>query len=380
MQADDAEIILAIGLMSGTSADGVDAALVEITRSPRTATLRHYREVTYPDDLRKRVLSAARGDGSAPDLCLLHAELGQVFASAAKGVMTEARVSADAVSIIGSHGQTVWHAPDATPPATLQLGNPAIIARTTGLPVVSDFRSADMAVAGQGAPLVPMIHHVLFADPEHDRAVVNLGGIANLTWLPGGAGTEAITAFDTGPANMVMDGLVERLSGGAARMDKNGARARRGNVSGALLTELLDHPYFSQPPPKSTGRELFGAAYVEEFYQRGKKLRLTDDDMLTTAAALTARTVSQAVQAQGTPAEVLLCGGGAKNPALVLMLIEDLPNSAVVLADARGVSSQALEAMAFAELACRHMWMEPGNVPSATGATQPVVLGTLTPA
>lgn len=379
MQGND-ETVLAIGLMSGTSADGVDAALVEIRREPRTATLRHYREAPYPDDLRKKVLSAASGDCTTSELCLLHAELGQAFAVAARKLMVDANILPGAVSVIGSHGQTVWHAPSATPPATLQLGNPAIIARVTGLPVVSDFRSADLAVGGQGAPLVPMIHHVLFSNPGHDRAVVNLGGIANLTWLPGGADTEAVTAFDTGPANMVMDGLVERLSGGAERMDKNGARARKGNVSGTLLTEFLDDPYFSQPPPKSTGRERFGAAYVEEFYQRGKALKLSDNDMVTTATALTARTVSRAIQAQGTPAEVLLCGGGAKNPALVLMLIEELPGTAVALADARGVSSQALEAMAFAELACRHMWKEPGNVPSATGANRPVVLGTLTPA
>ena len=367
--------LTAVGLMSGTSADGIDAALVTVTRDPRNVALAHFATYPFSESLRRRVLAAAAGNADPAALCALDAALGKAFGEAVTRLLTEVGAGTG-VDVVASHGQTVWHAPGADPGASLQLGSPAHLAAVCGLPVVADFRNPDLAQGGQGAPLTPLFHHVLFAHPSVDRAVVNLGGIANVSLLPAGAGPEAATALDTGPANMVIDGLVAHLSGGAERMDRDGARGAAGTVHEGLLGELLKHPYFALPGPKSTGREMFGNPYLESLLRRATALGLGNNDLIATATALTARTVADRVAG----AEVLLCGGGARNRTLVGMLRDALPGARVETAQDHGLDGDAIEAMAFAELGCRHLWREPGNLPRVTGARRAVVLGSFTPA
>lgn len=373
------ERLLAVGLMSGTSADGIDAALVEVRRVPRTLGLVHFVDVSYPRELRERVLEAAHGRAAAPELCMLHMELGEAFGRAVVALCRAAGRPVRSVDVVGSHGQTVWHAPGARLPATLQLGAPAAIAQLTGRPVVADFRSADLAAGGQGAPLTPLAHHLLFAHPTHDRAVVNIGGIANATRLPAGKGAEAVTAMDVGPGNMVIDWLAGHLTGGRTGMDRDGLLAARGRPHPGLLEELLGHPFFRAPAPKSTGREAFGAAFAEGVLRRGRELELGPEDLMATATALTAHAVVRGLADLGEVREVLLCGGGVRNPALAGMIAALLPGSQVGPTDDWGVPARAVEAIAFAELAARAVWGEPGNLPAVTGASGPVVLGSVTP-
>jgi anhydro-N-acetylmuramic acid kinase len=372
--------VLALGLMSGTSADGIDAALVEVERVPRAARLVHFGGVAYPAALRRRVLAAAHGDAVTPELCRLHAELGEAFGRAALELCRQAGCPPEEVAVVGSHGQTVWHAPEARPGATMQLGAPALIARITGRPVVSDFRAADLACGGQGAPLTPVCHHLLFAHAGLDRAVANIGGIANVTRLPAGKGAEAVTAMDVGPGNMVIDAVVAHLTGGREVMDADGRMAHAGRPHAGLLEALLAHPFFSAPGPKSTGRETFGEGYVADLLERGRALDLAPEDLVATVTALTAHGVAAGVTGLGGAAEVLLCGGGARNPALEREIARRLPGVRVAPTDVWGVPAQAVEAIAFAELAARTLWGEPGNLPVVTGAAAAVVLGSVTPA
>ncbi|MBI5135969.1 MAG: anhydro-N-acetylmuramic acid kinase [Nitrospirae bacterium] len=374
------DTLTAIGLMSGTSADGIDAALVTVERKPRRVTLRHYCEVPHPPARRERILAAARGQLNTEGICRLHAELGEAFAQAALALCAAADHAPARVAVVGSHGQTVWHAPDAHPPGTLQLGDASRIAAALGTPVVADFRSADLALGGQGAPLAPLLHHVLFGHPFKSRAVVNIGGIANVTWLKAGTGLEDVGALDSGPGNMVLDALAHRFSGGRQAMDQNGEWAARGRVDRPFLDELLANPYFSRPAPKSTGREVFGAPYAERLAADASARGLEHADALATATALTAHTIAREVMRMGRADEVLLCGGGAGNGTLLAMIADCLPGVPVRTTDDAGVPGTALEAMAFAELACRHLWGEPGNLPRVTGARGAAVLGALTPA
>ncbi len=368
--------LLAVGLMSGTSADGIDAALVWVDRFPRRVSLLHEWEIPHPEPLRKRILAAAGSELNTGALSELHATLGKAFGRAVVELCEQAGEPLSDVDIIGSHGQTVWHAPEQG--ASLQLGDPAHIAEICRVPVVSDFRTADLAAGGQGAPLVPLLHHALFADPKRHRAVVNIGGIANITHLPAGATTEQVQAFDSGPGNMLLDALVGHFTQGREKMDRDGAMAERGQVNEPLLSELLANPYFARRGPKSTGREQFGAGAVARIVHAGEGL--SEADILATVTTLTARTIADGIAAAGPVDDVLICGGGAKNRTLVAMLSAALgPDVTVFATDRAGVSSSALEAMAFAELACRHLWGEPGNLVRVTGASGPRVLGRLTP-
>ncbi|MFQ5507822.1 MAG: anhydro-N-acetylmuramic acid kinase [Leptospirillia bacterium] len=381
-QASHKDTLLAVGLMSGTSADGIDAALVTVSRNPRRLRLLHYMETPHQEPLRRRILDAAAGRAHTGELCRLHSALGAAFGEAVVALCKAAEVAPEELDIIGSHGQTVWHAPDANPPATLQLGNGAVIARRTGCPVVADFRAADLAVGGQGAPLAPITHHLMFTSPEKNRAVLNLGGIANVTWLPAGGAAEDVLAFDTGPGNMVVDGLAARFSGDAEKMDRDGARAARGTVNGPLLDELLAHPYLALPLPKSTGREMFGEGFVQKLIERGLERELSPDDLIATATCFTARTVADAIRGlerERHPDELLLCGGGVHNPVLLALLEGELPGVGMIPVDTLGVPADALEAMVFADLACRAVWGETGNLPAVTGARQEVLLGAVNP-
>ena len=370
-----------IGLISGTSADGVDAALCTIGTGSGEAglavELHAARTFPYPPPLRERVLRAV--GLAAPGLAALHAALGESFAAAAIGLCQQAgRAPAD-VDLIGSHGQTVWHDPRGGRggiPATLQLGEPAVIAARTGRNVVADFRPADVALGGEGAPLVPLVDFLLLSRPGVPRAVLNLGGIANLTWLPGTGRREDVTAFDTGPGNMVLDGLVRRFGLVEEGYDRDGRLALAGRAHEGLLGELLREPFFAQAPPRSTGRELFGESFVERLSTRGTQLGLRPADLLATAAALTARSVADALRRWcGQPAELLLCGGGRRNAALREALRDLVPATRLRDTDEVGLDGDAKEAVAFAVLAYLAARGRANHLPHTTGASRRAVLG-----
>lgn len=377
-----------LGLMSGTSADGIDAALVEIApgKSLPRLTLLHFRQTPFPPELRAEILVCTDPlAGTVDRVCRLNARLGEAFAEAALGCLREAGVPPREVTLVGSHGQTLYHQPPgpglAAPPATLQVGSPAVIAEGTGITTVADFRPRDMAAGGEGAPLTPLFHAALFRMPGRVRIVLNLGGIANLTYLPPGAGTEGVLAFDIGPGNALLDALAARVSGGAETCDRDGALAGRGRPSPALLARLLLHPFLRRRPPKSTGRETFGPAFLEEILAGPEARGVTPPDLAATLTAFTARATSDAITAflPAGAADLLLCGGGAQNPTLVKALTEACPHLRCLLTDEAGFPARAVEAAAFALLAYLTATGRPGNLPAATGARAPVILGSITP-
>ncbi|HEX8393411.1 MAG TPA: anhydro-N-acetylmuramic acid kinase [Longimicrobium sp.] len=376
-----------IGLMSGTSLDGIDAALVEIdgtTTDDVAVRMTGFVSVPFTDAQRAASHDAIVA-GTAEALCGLHADLGEWLADAALRVCTESGVPVESVDAIGSHGQTVWHRPaaDGRRGATLQLGDAATIAERTGRPVVHDFRPRDVAAGGQGAPLVPWVDQLLFSLPDRARALQNLGGIGNVTRVPRRGSPEPVFAFDTGPANALIDAAVEIATDGRHRFDRDGRLAAQGTVDEALLADLLRHPYFAAEPPKSTGREEFGRPFVERLVE---VLRPEGDkdwmDLVATLTELTARTVADAYTRWIIPRgvdEVVLTGGGARNPTLagrIRTLLAPLP---VTDGAALGVDPDAKEAVAFAVLAWAHLNRIPANVPAATGAAGPRVLGSYTP-
>lgn len=378
--------MLIVGLMSGTSLDGVDAALVSIEGSSTEEIGWRVVEactVPYPE-ARREAIHREIVAGTAEALCELDAQLGEWFAEAAREVCLRAGASLEEVDLIGSHGQTLWHRPPAGGKrgATLQLGDPATIAERTGVPVVSDFRTRDMAAGGQGAPLVPWVDQVLFAVPGQARALQNIGGIGNVSWVPPREGGELL-AFDTGPGNALMDAAVELATGGRMTYDRDGRLAARGQVDDTLLAELLRHPYFAQEPPKSTGREAFGKPVVERL---AEVMQPEGDgdwmDLVATLTELTARSIAEAYHRWILPrgvAEVVLTGGGARNPTLVARLRDLLSPIPVVDGSTLGVDADAKEALAFAVLAWAHVHGIPANAPGATGAAGPRVLGSYTP-
>lgn len=376
-----------IGLMSGTSLDGIDAALVEIVGDPEGEVrwrVLSFVTTPYTAEQRQEIYEAIAAGGTA-ELCRLNARLGRWFADAASGAVAATGLRLEDVDLIGSHGQTIWHQPpaDGAPGATLQLGTPAEIAERTGIPVVSDFRARDMAAGGQGAPLVPWADRLFFALPDRRRALQNLGGMGNVTWLPPRGDPAAVLAFDTGPGVALIDASVELATGGQASFDRDGERARRGRADAGLLEELLADPYFREAPPKSTGREHFGRPYVLEVVRRRGPASEQDwADLVTTLTELTARSVADAYRRWVLPRgvdEVVLTGGGSRNPVLrerIAALLQPVP---VLEADVLGIDPDAKEALAFAALAWAHVRGSPGNVPEATGASGPRVLGSFTP-
>lgn len=379
--------MLIIGLMSGTSLDGVTAALVSID-GQSVQELRWKVEgwctLSY-DAERKRSIHDAIVAGTPASLCALNADLGEWFAEAAGQVCDESGVPLESVDLIGSHGQTVWHIPPTQEwrGSTLQLGDPATIAERTGCPVVSDFRSRDMAVGGHGAPLVPFVDQALFALPDRARALQNLGGIGNVSWVPPRASAESVFAFDTGPANGLIDAAVHLATDGRMAYDEDGKLAARGEVDRALLAELLEHPFFALQPPRSTGREAFGQPFVERLVEAVRPEGDQDWlDLLATLTELTARSISDAYERWVLPRgieEIVLTGGGARNRTLTARLEALLDPIPVLGGEVLGVDPEAKEALAFAVLAWAHAAGVPANAPGATGASGPRVLGSLTP-
>ncbi len=368
-------VLRVVGLMSGTSCDGVDAAVVEVRRGEhlRVRTLATWSR-PYGEAERQALLRLSTSEATTEDLCRQNFEIGERLAEAALQALACAGLGPGDVHLVASHGHTAWHVPGHS---TLQLGEAAVVAERTGLPVVSNFRARDVAAGGQGAPLVPYLDWLLFSHPGRHRAVQNLGGIANVTYLPASGGPDAVVAFDTGPGNMVMDGVVELLTG--RRYDDRGRMAATGTPQPALLQELLQDPYFAQPPPKSTGREVFGASYARALVERGRALGIPDEDLVATVTYLTARTVADAYRFLGRVDEVLLSGGGVHNETLVRWIRELLAPVPVRTTAEEGVDPDFKEAVAFAVLGALTAWGLAGNLPSATGARRPVVLGDITP-
>lgn len=371
------EKVTGIGLMSGTSADGIDAAVVDLWEEEgrlRLETRAHLCR-PYPAEVRDALFTCFRGEAAPAQVCVLNAVVGELFAVAAEQAALEAGVRPD---FVASHGQTIWHEPapatlgGVTVTSTLQIGEAARIAERLRVPVVSDFRQQDLAAGGQGAPLVPYLDHLLLADPHENRAVQNLGGIGNVSYLPAGAASDQVLAFDTGPANALMDEAVLLLTGGAQSFDEGGRVAASAPVNGGLLDRLLAEPYLRQPPPKSTGRELFSAALVRRLRDEG----FQGPELVSTLAEFTVRTIADAYRQWLGPVDrVILSGGGARNPELVRRLADALAPAAVQPIDDFGINGDAKEAVAFAVFGYQTLRGLPSNVPSATGARRPVVQG-----
>ena len=374
------------GLMSGTSVDGIDVAIVDIHDAK--VRLVAFDVFPYKPALRKEILALCHPDSAKVDrICHLNHVLGEVFTEAVIKLCDGSGVALDSIDLIGSHGQTIWHQPQGgryggrTIRSTLQIGEPSVIAQRTGVTTVADFRPRDMAAGGQGAPLVPYADYVLFRDAKVRRAVQNIGGIANVTFLPRVCKRDDIVAFDTGPGNMVIDGIVRLATDGKRHLDRGGAMAAKGRIDQTLLREMLRHPFLRRKPPKSTGREEFGQAYCEWFSHRARKRALAPDDMVATVTAFTACTIADAYRQflPAMPDEMILCGGGAHNRTLVRMLQRELEAVKIRTTDEFGIDVDAREAVAFAILAWATMRGTANNVPSATGAAEPVVLGKIVP-
>ena len=376
--------MIGIGLMSGTSADSIDAACVRFEGAPPRLDWELLSFVTLPmtAELRQEIFAAFRPEtGTVDKLCQLNFTLGEWFAKASLEAVKAANLTPAQVDFIGSHGQTVWHIPPNSGEgvaSTLQLGNPAVIAERTGITVVSDFRSRDMAAGGQGAPLVPFVDNLLLSHPTLSRAVQNIGGIGNVTWLPAGGAGEAF-GFDTGPGNMLLDRAAEVLTQGQMHCDMDGKMAFAGKIQENFLQKwMAEEPYFTRKPPKSTGRELFGVQRCDVYLK--EMAGLSKEDILATLTAFTARSTAEAYKnfLPALPDEVLLCGGGARNPAIAAMLQKELPNSRIGRTEDAGLPGDSKEAVAFAVLGYETMNRRPGNLPAATGAKGPVILGSIT--
>lgn len=378
-----------VGLMSGTSADGIDAVVAEISAggSGLRANLCAHVHQDFTPAFRRRVLAACL-HGSVAEICGLNFLLGEHFAAAAQAVIKRAKLKPVQITAIGSHGQTVHHLPNAKTPSTLQIGEPSVIAERTGITTIADFRVRDMAAGGQGAPLVPFADWVLFTHKIRPRIIQNIGGIGNLTFLPPRARLVDVIAFDTGPGNMIMDATVTALSDGKMTFDRDGQWAARGKISERLLAHCLAHPFLKRRPPKTTGREEFGEMFLERMLARARQLRLPAADIVATATDFTAASIADAyrrfilpkLSAKELPGlQIVIGGGGVRNVTLLRRLQDRIGFGTVCSHEDFGIDSSAKEPLAFALLAHATMRGEAGNVPSVTGARRPAVLGKIIP-
>ncbi|MDN5276600.1 MAG: anhydro-N-acetylmuramic acid kinase [Clostridiales bacterium] len=379
---------LVIGLMSGTSVDGIDAALVRIRGKglDTKIELLEFENFSYDDHVRERIFELFEPSTSTVEkICHMNFLLGELFAEAALKIIKKVHMSPNNVDLIGSHGQTIYHIPQIIEDlsyrikSTFQIGEPAVIAERTGIVTVGDFRVRDVAAGGDGAPLVPYTDYILYRNPENTIALQNIGGIANVTVLPAACGVEDVMAFDTGPGNMVIDEVVKRVTGGVLKYDKDGHLASKGRVNSQLLDELLKDEYFVKRPPKTTGREYFGASYVDRLMERAARLNLDKCDLVATVTALTAKSIANSYRDFIMPLykidRVIISGGGSYNKTLVRMIKEYLPEVEVMTQEDMGFNSDAKEAVAFAILANEAINGHFNNIPKATGAKHPVVMG-----
>ena len=377
--------MLVAGLMSGTSVDGIDVALVEISGEGFHHTVEPLAalSVPYPRDVREAILEISDASTHTSRISQMNFLLGKLFGDAVVEACRQSNIPLEKLELIGSHGQTIYHQGSASAllghevASTLQIGQPAVIAERTGVPVVADFRTADMAAGGQGAPLVPYADYLLFRDQRLGRVALNIGGIANLSAIPAAAGPEQVIAFDTGPGNMLIDALISLLSKGTKRFDEDGKLAASGTVNRRLVEELMELPYLRQKPPKSAGREQFGTSFVADLLKKG----LAPPDLVATVTAFTAASIADAIQRFVDPVmkvdQVIVSGGGARNPRIMSGLKDLLPGTEMLTSNEFGIDPDGKEAIAFAILAYESYHRRPANLPSATGARRSCVLGKL---
>ena len=392
---------LVLGIMSGTSADGIDVALVRISEGAESnsrgrsgkrsaglsAKLEGIHSTAYPVKVRDAILRVANiGATTSAEISQLDFLLGELYARAVQSALKKFRVAAAKISLIGSHGQTIYHqgAPSnflgaAHVSSTFQIGEPAVIAARTGITTIGDFRPADIAAGGQGAPLVPFVDYIIYRDAEIGRVAFNIGGIANLTVIPANAAPEQVTAFDTGPGNMLVDSLVRHFSRGRTTYDRDAKLALQGKTQSRLLEMLLMHPYLRVKPPKTAGREQFGDAFAHAIITWGRSHRTRPNDLIRTATLFTplsiAATLHRFVLPRTKVHELIASGGGARNPLMMAQLAASLPGITIRTSDEFGIPIQAKEAFAFAVLAYEAFHQRANNLPSATGARGPAVLG-----
>jgi anhydro-N-acetylmuramic acid kinase len=377
--------MLVAGLISGTSVDGIDVAIVDIRGAgfeQRVLALAHH-TIEYPAAVRRAVLSVSNSDTHTSKISQLNFLLGEFFAEAVLEACRRSQVPPQSLDLIGSHGQTIYHQAVATEfygrtiASTLQLAEPAVIAERTGIPVVADFRPADMAAGGQGAPLVPYVDYLLYRDQKLGRVALNIGGIANITAIPPAAAPEQVIAFDTGPGNMVIDALVSQFSRGTMGYDRDGRMAASGSANEEMLSELMDSTYLRQPPPKSAGREQFGVEFVAKLLEKG----LPPADLAATATAFTAHSIADAIGRFTAPQmpvhQLIVSGGGLHNPEIMRQLKEQLADVEFLASNDFNIDTDAKEAIAFAVMAHETYHGRPANLPSATGARHPAILGKL---
>lgn len=380
--------MLVLAIMSGTSADGIDVALARISGAPPNlnAKLLGHTSFQFPPTLRKEILRVAEQQSiSAGELSHLNFRLGHIYADAVLAACKRFKVAPKEVDLIGNHGQTIFHQgkpanyfgkPVAS---TLQIGEGAVIAARTGITTVSDFRPADMALGGQGAPLVPYVDYLLYRHPKLGRVSLNIGGIGNVTVIPAGARPDQVFAFDTGPGNMLVDALVQHFSHGRKRFDRDARIAQSGRSNPALLNELMKDPYLKLAPPKSTGREYYGRAYVQKVLDLGRRHHTKPADLIRAATIFTALSVVNAlhrfVPRKTTIQQLIVSGGGVHNPLILGQLAAALPRIEVLPSSFFGIREDAKEAFAFALLAYETFHQRPANLPSATGARGPAILG-----
>jgi len=380
--------MLVLGMMSGTSADGIDVALARISGAPPNldAKLLGHTSVKFPPVLRKEILRVAEQHPiTAGALSQLNFRLGELLGGAVLAACRKFRIPPKKIALIGSHGQTIFHQGKPAnflgrlTASTLQIGEPATIAAHTGIATVGDFRPADIALGGQGAPLVPYADYLLYRHMKLGRVSLNLGGIANITVLPRGAQPQQIFAFDTGPANMLIDALVSHFTRGRLRFDENARLASQGRSVPALLDDLLRDPYLKLAPPKSTGREYYGNVYLKKLLALGRRYRAKPNDLIRAATIFTALSVVDALNRFVIPKtkihQLIVSGGGAHNPLVLAQLSAALPGIEVLPSSRLGIPEDAKEAFAFALLAYETFHQRPANLPSATGARGPAILG-----
>ena len=351
------------GIMSGTSLDGIDVAIVDINRAKVVPVA--FRSKPYGAAMRAAILAVSNAHTHSALISRLNFRLGKLYADAVIKTCNASATPLETVELIGCHGQTIFHESG----NTMQIGEAAVIAEETGIPVISNFRARDIAAGGQGAPLVPFFDYRMFRHPHRRRIALNIGGIANVTIIPANAAVDQVTAFDTGPGNMVIDQLVTELSGGRERFDRNGDIAATAQTNAQLLGQLLRDPYYGKKPPKSAGREQYGS----EFIARLKESRLGIPDLIATATLLTASTIAQSIGAE--VGDLIVSGGGVHNRYLMSHLHGLLPKMRIATTLEYGIDPDAKEAIAFALMAYETWHHRPSNVPSATGAKRAVILG-----
>jgi len=382
---------LALGLMSGTSADGVSTVIVKLKGNWTETKFKiiHYRTKKYPEKIRKEIFKIFQPEtGKVDNICMMNFVLGEIFAEAALETIDEAGLKRTEIDFIASHGQTIHHMPKMKKiytymaRSTLQIGEPSIIAERTGILTIADFRPRDIAAGGEGAPISAYADYILFRSKTKSRAVQNIGGIANVTYIPRNSKPEGIIAFDTGPGNMMIDGIIEYLTRGKMTFDENGKIAARGKVNCKLLEYLMEHPYLKRKPPKTTGRREFGRKYIIKVVKRAEKMNLNLEDILATITKYTAKTIAESYRRYlpEIPDETIIGGGGSHNKTLMKMLEEEIGDETRIFRhEDFGIPAQAKEPLILTILANEAIHGHFNNIPSATGAKRKVLMGKIIP-